>query len=270
LISDVIKQSKQFFALPLDEKLALDLRKSSCKRGYDPIGGQTLEADAPPDLKESFYVGVEGATDDAAGPGAAFGPNQWPDSLPSFRAPMETYHAAMYALSADVMRAIALSLDVEENYFDRFCDGALANLRLLHYPPQPANPRPGEKGCGAHTDFGGITLLHQDSPGLQVFMGEPADGGAGWVDATPMPGAFLVNLGDMIARWTNNRYRSTLHRVINLTGTARYSLAFFYSGNPECQVECIPTCLAAGETPRFPAITVAAHMSERYRTTYHL
>ena len=178
---------------------------------------------------------------------------------------MLAYLDVMLDLSARMMRGMALSLDLPEDYFAHFCTDAMANVRLLHYPPQPVQARPGQKGAGAHTDFGGLTLLRQDDVGgLQVWD----QGSDGWIHADPLPGTFIVNLGDMIARWTNDRYRSTVHRVVNVSGRERYSVPFFYSGNFAHRVKCIPTCLGPGETPNYPATTVEAHMREMYRKTY--
>jgi isopenicillin N synthase-like dioxygenase len=158
-------------------------------------------------------------------------------------------------------RGLALSLDLEETYFDAFNSDPLNVLRLIHYPPQPANPLPDQRGCGAHTDFGGITLLMQDDVGgLQVW-----DETHGWIEAPPVPGTFVVNLGDFFSLWTNGKYRSTLHRVINTSGRQRYSVPFFANGAPDFPVSCIPTCIAAGETPKYMATTLAEHLSEMFR-----
>jgi len=231
------------------------------------LRGQVLEAGAPADLKEGFYIGEELAEDDPRVLAGRFnhGANQWPTELADFRPTMERYRDAMNALAARLMGAIALSLQLPEEHFAGFCRNSMSTLRLLHYPPQPANAAPGEKGCGAHTDFGGLTLLLQDqNPGLQVWDRHSKS----WTHAAPVPGTYVVNLGDMIARWTNDQYRSTLHRVVNISGRERYSVPFFFSGNPDHLVECLPTCLAPGESPRYPAVTVEEHHREMYRRTY--
>jgi isopenicillin N synthase-like dioxygenase len=141
----------------------------------------------------------------------------------------------------------------------------MAIVRLLHYPPQPANPMPGEKGCGEHTDFGGITvLLQDDAGGLQVWNEQTQ----AWIDAPPVPGTFVVNLGDMMGCWTNDRYRSTLHRVINVSGRERYSIPFFLSGDPDMPVECLPTCTDSANPPRYAPTTVAKHFKMKFQQSY--
>lgn len=267
LIAQVFAASQRFFDLGMDDKLAVDKRLSPCNRGYEPLKAQTLETGAPPDLKESFYIGAEVPADDPRVQAGRFntGPNQWPAALPDFAPVMARYHAAALALGETLIRGLALSLDLPPDHFDAYLEDPSATLRLLHYPPQPAHPQPGEKGCGAHTDFGGITLLLQDDAGgLQVWDTQRQ----GWIDAPPVPGAFVVNIGDLFARWTNDRYVSTLHRVINVSGRERYSVPFFFTGNLQHPVECLPTCLAPGETPKYPVVTVEEHQIACYRRTY--
>ena len=262
----LLEQSRAFFALPLAQKDALAMAKWNCNRGYEPLRGQRLEADAPPDLKEGFQIGVELP---AGHPALSYdtsnhGANHWPSDLPEFRRVMEAYLGQMLRVSNLLMRGLALSLDLEEDYFDSFGEAPIATLRLLHYPPQPPNPAPNEKGCGAHTDWGAITLLLQDaSGGLEV---QTADGK--WIPAPPIPGTLVINIGDLFARWTNNLYHSTMHRVINRSGRDRYSVPFFFDGPSDYGVTCIPTCLKAGETPLFPQITVKGHLDEMMRRTY--
>ena len=267
LISAVFAENRAFFARPMAEKTALDKAQSTCNRGYEALGGQRLEAGAPPDRKEGFYIGVELPADDPRVLAGRFnrGPNLWPADQPGFRPTMAAYFAALCELGERLMRGIALALRLPEDHFADYCRDPLATLRLLHYPPQRPDADPGEKGAGAHTDFGGLTILAQDDVGgLQVFDKDHDE----WIEAAPLAGAYVVNLGDMIARWTNDRYRSTLHRVVNASGRERYSVPFFYVGNPDYEVRCIPTCLAPGETPKYPDITVEDHLRSMYRKTY--
>jgi len=268
LVADVFNEAAAFFALPADQKALVDKANSKANRGYEPLQVQTLEAGTPPDLKEGYYIGPEHKPDDPRVVAGMFnhGANLWPRQRPDFRPVMLAYLEAMLDLSARMMSGIALSLDLPEVFFADYCSNAMASIRLLHYPPQPARVRPGQKGAGAHTDFGGLTLLRQDDVGgLQVWD----QAGDGWIHADPLPETYVVNLGDMIARWTNDRYRSTVHRVINTSGRERYSVPFFYSGNFAHRVECIPTCLASGEQPKYRPTTVEAHMREMYRRTYN-
>lgn len=267
LVERVFHFTEAFFDLPMADKLRVDKAQSSCNRGYEPLRAQTLEAGAPPDLKESFYIGQEVALDDARVLAGRFntGPNQWPQGLPGFRETMSDYFVEAHALGALLVRALARSLDLPPAHFDGYLDDAASTLRLLHYPPQPPNPSPGEKGCGEHTDFGGITLLLQDeSGGLQVWDAQDDR----WIDAPPIPGTYVVNIGDLFSRWTNGRYHSTLHRVVNASGRERHSVPFFFTGNPTHRVECLPTCLAEGASPLFAAVTVEEHLRECYRRTY--
>jgi len=267
LVDEVFKEAAGFFDLPVEQKGEVDKSKSKANRGYEPLQGQTLEPGAPPDLKEGYYIGPEHGSDHPSVIAGMFnhGANQWPAQRPNFRPVMLSYLDVMLDLSARMMAGIALSLDLPENYFAHYCTDVMATVRLLHYPPQPPQPRPGQKGAGAHTDFGGLTLLRQDDVGGLQVWDQSADV---WIHADPVPGTFVVNLGDMIARWTNDLYRSTLHRVVNASGRERYSIPFFYTGNYAHKVECIKTCLAPGEEPKYSPVTVEEHMREMYRRTY--
>jgi isopenicillin N synthase-like dioxygenase len=244
LVDAALQQAQLFFALPM---------------------AQRLEPGTPPDLKEGFYVGNELAEDDPRVRAGCFnhGPNQWPPALPGFRPAMEAYFGALTELAVRLMRAMAGARGLPPGHFAAFCDDPMSVLRLLHYPPQPPDPQPGEKGCGAHTDWGCLTLLRQDAAGgLQVRVG------ADWTPAPPLPGTFVVNIADMFARWTNGRYRSTLRRVVNLSGRDRYSMPFFFEGNPGHPVTALPGCVPAGEAPRYPPTTVSEHLESMYRQTY--
>jgi isopenicillin N synthase-like dioxygenase len=176
-----------------------------------------------------------------------------------------TYHTAVCDLAGDLMRIVALSLDLPEDTFEESYRDANPSLRLLHYPPRPADAQPAQIGAGAHTDWGGITILAQDDTGgLEV-----QDTSGAWIRATPIPGTFVVNLGDLIVRWTNDRYHSTPHRVFNPAADRdRYSMALFFSPNSRARIECLPTCVRPGEPPRYAVCTAGEHIAERRRETY--
>ncbi len=267
LQAKVFEQSRALFGLPMERKLALDKAQSRCNRGYEKLRGQTLEAGAPPDLKEGFYIGEDLSPDDPRVLAGRFnqGPNQWPGELAGFRPVMSDYYAAMMSLAAELMEAVGEAMRLPSAELLAYLSGAMGTLRLLHYPPQPVDPAPGEKGCGAHTDFGGLTLLMQDdSGGLQVLD----DDSGRWIDAPPLPGTYVINLGDLISRWTNRRFRSNLHRVINVSGGDRYSVPFFFTGNPDHLVDCLAWCRDAGSAAPAAPITVEQHLTECYRRTY--
>lgn len=264
LMDAALEQTRLLFDLPEAAKQRLNKANSPANRGYEDLGGQTLQPGSLPDRKEGFYLGEDLGPEHPRVRAGEFnaGANLWPADLAAFRPVMAAYFAALNVVAERLMQGLALSLDLPEGYFEAFTQEPAATLRLLHYPPSRAEVAD-EMGAGAHTDFGGLTLLLQDEvAGLQVM------GDTGWIDAPPIAGAFVVNLGDMIARWTNDRYRSTLHRVINQSGTERYSVPFFYSGNPGHEVRCIPTCLASGETPKYAPVRVQDHLRAMYQKTY--
>lgn len=269
LQQQVIDQAATLFALPPEEKRKVDKSLSMANRGYEPLRNQVLEAGAPPDVKEGFYIGQDKPLDHPDVLAGKFnqGPNLWPADLPEFRQTMEAYQRELESVARLLMQGVALSLGLPEQHFAAFCEDAMTTLRLLHYPPQPTTAAPGEKGCGAHTDWGGLTLLLQDeNAGLQVWDQERN----GWIWATPVPEAYVVNLGDLIARWTNDLYKSTLHRVVNVSGNERYSVPYFYSGNIAHEIACIQACLAPGESPKYPVISVEDHYKNMFRKTYSM
>jgi isopenicillin N synthase-like dioxygenase len=246
----------RFFALPDATKARwhIDLHPTGLKRGFDPIGWQALDVGQPPDLKESFYIGAE-----------SIGPNQWPDEalLPGFGVACRSYMRAMQALARRLMGLFELALGLRAGHLDDFMRHPTCTLRLLHYPPQPAQAAPGQIGCGAHTDWGALTLLAQDDAGgLQVQTSD------GWIDVPPDPGALIVNAGDMMPRWTNDRWRSTPHRVINrLSGRDRWSIAFFFDLDADASIEPLDVCVSADNPPRYAPITAGQHLVEMYRRT---
>ena len=179
---------------------------------------------------------------------------------------MLAYYAAADALSRRLMRLIALSLELDEFHFDRFFECPSATLRLIKYPPHPGHARSNQLGAGAHTDWGAVTVLAQDEIGglkVENIAGE-------WIAAPPVPGTFVVNLGDMIQRWTNGIYRSNLHRVLNnhAAGRSRYSVPFFFSPDHRARIECLSSCTDADHPPQFLPCTAGEHLDEMFRRSY--
>lgn len=261
LIDAVFAETKSFFDRSSTEKAALDKSRSICNRGFEPLPAPTPKKGAPPDLKESFSIGPDLPLQDPRVVARRFnqGPNLWPADLPGFRPTMKAYFAAMLDLSERLMAGLALSLGLNEDHFAAYCTEPLAILRLLHYPQPPGNAAPGENDAGAHTDFGGLAVLLQDEAGGLQVQGKTADE---WLQAAPIPATCVVNLGDMMARWTNGLYRSTRHRIVNVSGREQYAVPFFFDGNPDHMIECLPACLAPGDTPKYTPITVEGHLRE--------
>jgi isopenicillin N synthase-like dioxygenase len=251
LLSRQLADAMRFFDLPMDAKMLLSAESSRRRLGYEPMLRQVLDEGSAPDLKESFMYSL---------PDTAL-----PSGLPGFADQMTLYQQHMRELGGQLMRLIALSLDLPYDYFDEeFVDAAYA-VRLLRYPPQPTVGRHNQLGAGAHTDWGAITLLLQDGAGgLEV---RSASGR--WLRAEPVVNSFVVNLGDLMRRWTNDLYQSTPHRVFNnLSGRDRYSVATFCSPGHDRVVECLPTCFSAEQQPHYRPCTVGEHMREMASRTY--
>jgi len=264
LIAGQFGAARDFFALGEAEKRGYP---QGLRPGYEPLEGQKFDPNAPGDLKEGFTIGIErGPEHKLVKAGVPrHGANQWPAGLPAFRTQSEAYFQAAHRLGLHIMGLVALALDLPESYFAPFFDDPSVSLRMLHYPPHPADAPARQLGCGAHTDWGSITILAQDGAGgleLQTAAGD-------WIKALPIPGTFVVNLGDLLARWTNDLYRSTPHRVINnLSGRDRYSLALFLDPHYDARIECLPSCRSAENPPRYRTCTAGEHNTEMYRRTH--
>jgi len=192
------------------------------------------------------------------------GPNQWPGWLPEFRPAIEAYSEAAERVSRAVIRLIAVALGLPVTSLDKHFDRPTSFLRLLHYPPHPVDASDDQFGAAPHTDYGIITLLAQDnSGGLQVRR---RDGG--WIDAAPLQGTFVLNVADMLARWTNDRFVSTPHRVVNRSGGDRYSLPFFFDTAMESVIECLPTCTGPGNPPRYEKVRYGDYLMNRLNRNY--
>ncbi|KAK7967080.1 2og-Fe oxygenase family protein [Apiospora aurea] len=257
------RAAEALFALPLEEKAKL-VHPTLTNRGYELMGSQVLQADALPDLKEGFCVGQHMDLDDerVRSHPQLMGPNIFPPSLEDhvLKIPAQQYYTEMFNLACRIMEMLAKGLPYGDGIFVPFMSNdPVCILRLLHYPPQTSSDER-QLGAGAHTDFGAITLLWQDScGGLQVQDGRTGE----WHAIEPDPECLVVNIGDMLSVWTNV-YQSTVHRVINRGGQGRYSMAFFVDGNTDVQLAPLD-----GSVPATGKImTTEEHMEHRIGKTY--
>eukprot|EP01024_Parvocaulis_polyphysoides_P018204 TRINITY_DN18032_c0_g1_i1.p2 TRINITY_DN18032_c0_g1~~TRINITY_DN18032_c0_g1_i1.p2 ORF type:complete len:320 (+),score=25.85 TRINITY_DN18032_c0_g1_i1:56-1015(+) len=265
LIKQQFEQSKEFFELPQNEKLKIVVDENN--RGYTPMKEETLDPknSSTGDLKEGLYIGREIAKDHPEASCPVHGPNQWPDksTLPKFRSTMEEYMSAMNQLGHKLLELLAVSLGMEKDYFRPMFDRPITLLRPLHYAADKASPEKGVFSAGAHSDYGMLTILATDGvPGLQIYYQDE------WMDVEHVPSAFVINLGDMLERWTNGRYKSTLHRVVKEVDKERYSTPFFFEPNFDTVVECLPNCADEQNGVKYPPTTSGQHLLDKYNATH--
>lgn len=268
LIAAVRALTAAFFALPAEEKMAVQRPPQKISRGYNWVGDRSLSYSlgvaAPPDIQEAFAFGPETVADDGYRGGdvaaAMRALNIWPARPADFRATMLAYYAAMSDLAAAVLDLMSTALAVPPGFFDDKFDRQASVVRLIRYPAVTAPPEPGQLRAGVHTDYGTLTFVRGDDlpGGLEV-----RERHGGWVEVHPAPGAFVCNIGDAMMRWTNDRWVSTLHRVAvpppDAVPADRISLVFFQLPNHDAPIHCIESCLRPGEPARYPPVTFAEH-----------
>jgi isopenicillin N synthase-like dioxygenase len=268
LITAARQQAIDFFALPDEDKMKVQRPPTKISRGYNWVGDRSVAYSmgqaAPPDIQEAFAFGPDNVADLASRVDAAsakmYAPNIWPDRPADFKTIMLSYYDAISDSASHVLRAMATSLGVSEAYFtDRF-DRQASVVRIIRYPAVTQPPLPGQLRAGTHTDYGIMTFVRgDDTPGgLQVRHRQ-----GGWIDVHIPSDAFCCNIGDLMARWSNDRWVSTLHRVAvpppDAVPTDRISLVFFQNPNPDTVIRCFESCVGAGETEKYPPVTVAEH-----------
>lgn len=269
VIADMVAASDEFFALPLDEKLRARPADLTVNRGYAASGTEALSYSigdaAPPDLFEAFNIG-EDMVDEcdpfyAAERHRMFAPNIWPERPASLRPALVAYFAEARRVALALTDVFAVALGLPERWFRPFVERSTTTMRTINYERRAgeADPLPDQQRMGAHTDYGVVTVLWADrTPGLQV-LGTDGE----WHDVVPAPGALLVNLGDLTAEWTNDRWRSTLHRVVppSTPGPVkRRSTAFFFDADWDARIECVPTCTDADHPPKYAPVIAGEHL----------
>ncbi|MCW2766064.1 MAG: putative oxidoreductase, 2OG-Fe(II) oxygenase family [Nocardioides sp.] len=269
--------SRAFFDQSDEIKQSVAQPNPQTIRGYCAVGQQSFaysdDVTTPTDLHEKYDVGP---VDVPAGDpyfsvehsGAHFLPNQWPDSPASMQGTWTEYFRTMNNLCREIMGLFALALDLPFEYFVDVIDKDISMLRAINYPHRDEPPLPGQMRAGAHTDYGSVTIVRQEEApgGLQVFT---KDGD--WIPVPVVPGAFVVNIGDLMAQWTNDLWTSTRHRVAppppDSGDTRRMSLVFFHQPNHDAIIECIPTVLAEGESPRYAPVSSGDHLMSKFEKT---
>ncbi|RKU45200.1 hypothetical protein DL546_007998 [Coniochaeta pulveracea] len=276
--SHVFGTSAKFFAQPLEDKMSKCWTTPEANRGYSAPGREKVSQlgkedvekirSQAPDIKESFEIGREGEKDH---------PNQWPEenknSMEGFKSTMLEFFEQCKALHVEVMRAIAVGMGLEPNFFDGYVDVGDNTLRLLHYPAvdkKVFQVNPGQVRAGEHSDYGSITLLFQDARGgLQVKSPSGT-----FIDAKPIEGTCVVNAGDLLARWSNDTIKSTIHRVVEpptVEGDIhppRYSIAYFCNPNSKSYIEALPGTYQREEEKKYDGINSGQYLVQRLAATY--
>jgi isopenicillin N synthase-like dioxygenase len=274
LIAAMAEVTGAYFDQPIEVKASHVVADRAANRGYAPEGTEALayslgEQDLPPDLFEAFNVGRELTPGQEGDPYVAahrdryFAPNVWPAVPAAFRSTWLAYWDAVEALALEIMSAAAVALDLEADHFVSSLDRSISVMRANDYRRRDgaAPPVDGQMRMGAHTDYGSITVLLADRvPGLQL---RDVDGR--WHDVLPPRDGFLVNIGDLLADWTNDRWRSTMHRVVPPTADVagplrRRSIAWFQQPNWDAVIECLPTCADGATPPRHAPVTSGEHL----------
>ncbi|HEY7244608.1 MAG TPA: 2-oxoglutarate and iron-dependent oxygenase domain-containing protein [Xanthobacteraceae bacterium] len=259
-----------FFSLPAEIKRSWAATPDNV-RGYRGMNATALsksrDQDSPPDLMERFTIGQVDIPDDAyhnSRRRTYFQENRWPELIPAVEVAACGYYREMERLAAALMRLLARALQLPERHFEPYFDKHVSVLVTNFYPPQPEAPMPGQLRAGAHTDYGSLTILAPSvSPGgLQVCNRQGL-----WEEIPHFEGAFVVNLGDLMAQWTNDRWSSTMHRVVNpereSAEKARMSIVFFQQPNEDALISCLPTCLDADHPAKYAPVSAGEYVSAK-------
>lgn len=262
VVDQAFDRTRAYFDLPEAEKMKQHISNSgTALRGYIEPFGENTDPGKTKDLKECFDIGPETA---ATGP--FFGPNQWPEDalVPGFQKAIYGYHEAMKELSMTLLSGIARSLDLSPDFFEPKLQNPISIQRLLHYPPQNGMVDESIIGIGAHTDYGNLTILAQDDVGgLQVMNRDGV-----WVEGTPIPDTFVINIGDLVQKLTNDRYLANLHRVVNTSGRERYSIPFFIDADYDAEFAPLPSCVSADNPARYAPVTCGSHKFQRFVNSF--
>eukprot|EP01137_Pigoraptor_chileana_P035183 Opistho-2@28843 len=257
--------AREFFSLPTEEKQKIAITNSKQRpacRGYQRLGQNVTQYQKDWHEAIDCYKHFDENAPEVVANKPLHGPNQWPENPPAFRDTFERYVESMKALGSAIMRAMALGLGLDENFFVRdFIGDSFWVMRIIGYPPL-SEGRASDSGvgvsCGEHTDYGCLTIINQDSTKGALQVKNTA---GQWISADPIPGCFVMNIGDMVRVWTNGLYQSTPHQVINKGDSFRVSIPFFFEPNFEAMIEPLECCTTAlGIEPKYPRVRYGDHL----------
>lgn len=262
LIADLYKYVQQFFAMPSDVKKKYEITGLAGQRGYTSFGKEHAKGSDAPDLKEFFQYGQ--MVEDSDPVKSEYPDNVKVNEVAAFNATFEKAYRAFEKSGRALLQAIALYLKLDENYFDKHIHNGNSILRAIHYPPITREPKSAIR-AEQHEDINLITLLvGASADGLQILTKQNE-----WVGVTSLPEQIVVNVGDMLQRLTNNKLKSTTHRVVNpareMWHTSRFSIPFFLHPKGEMSLACLPSCIDASHPKAYPDATAGEYLDERLR-----
>ena len=272
VIDGIWNATERFFLLSDNKKNELKAPFDGYPYGYLGPGKEALAAsqgmNTPPDLKESFNGGpilTPANITDSDALSFCYADTIWPNSPVEFKSAWIAYYQQMEILASKIMQLFATALRLEEKFFDPYIDQPISALRALNYPTQKKLPEIGQLRAGAHSDYGSLTILlpEENSVGLEILTLSGQ-----WELVPAIPNTFIINIGDLMARWTNDRWISTLHRVVNKGSTnKRQSLAYFHQPNWNAEIQCLSCCLQDGELPKYPPVKSGPYLMEKFKST---
>ncbi|PFH46221.1 hypothetical protein AMATHDRAFT_155895 [Amanita thiersii Skay4041] len=272
VISETVNMSAQFFNLPSESKMKVDNKQTTNFKGYAPLRDRNKNGKRSGRLHEAFQFGwevIEKETEEVRGEemdGVMTGANIWPTDVPNFREAMLRYYHAGVQLGKLLLPIFALALELPEDYFADKTRNSAAMMSILHYPPQTGDDIDDPFiGIGSHTDFECFTILWQQ-PGLQALQVLNSDDK--WIDVPPREGTLVINIGDQLARWTNDVFKSTVHRALNYKGVRRYSIPLFFGTDYNVKLEPIPTCVSSTRPPKYDVVTAGEHVKSKLQALY--
>ena len=272
VIEGIWNATERFFSLSSNKKNESKAPFDGYPYGYLGPGKEALAASkgmkTPPDLKESFNGGPilrPANITDSDALSFCYADTIWPNSPVEFKSAWIAYYQQMEILASKIMQLFATALRLEEKFFDPYIDQPISALRALNYPAQKKPPEIGQLRAGAHSDYGSLTILlpEENSVGLEILTLSGQ-----WELVPAIPNTFIINIGDLMARWTNDRWISTLHRVVNKGSiNKRQSLAYFHQPNWNAEIQCLSCCLQDGELPKYPPVKSGPYLMEKFKST---